>query len=155
VSDDEDEFEADMLAARRADRYRTGGPVRAVPQLRDRPAGPCAVCGFVTEKLRQAPGDPGKLVCVNRYLEDAKGYMRPSDCYDRLDREQAERLRDLVDRTEEVIRAAKVRRELTDHDKAFLGSLSGGRDTIEALEAMFKRPKSDGPKKRGARREDV
>lgn len=96
----------------------------------------CQRCGLEEKglKLRLNPLDGGQMVCV-RF--DEKGYL--AGCFAELEQIQADRNgREHVE-TVAVIRAAKERGSLTPDDKAFLGRIPGGHETIKALDERFRR----------------
>lgn len=142
MSDDEEDFHREYERARRNDAGRRGGPARAVPTP---PAGGytrCMDCGREGARMRTAPAG-GLLVCTGVFEGQPAADV---SCYERLERKQTDRNGEEYRMTKKVISEAKERNSLTDSDKAFLRTIAGGQDSIDALEARFKRIKGDAPK---------
>lgn len=152
---DGDEAESEMEQARTADRGRAREPAPVAELLKATASDKlltCTLCGFASSGhrcWRVHPFGDG-LVCAGRHEQRAEGPPVNVDCFDRLDRELQSRRDRMVEDTRRVISGAKERGSLTDADRAFLRGIPGGQDSIEALEARFKREKE---KRTTARRE--
>lgn len=151
---EDDEIERELEAARAADRQRTRSVVKpvAAPQLGST-ASRCMACGFVTDRLGMDPLNGGRVVCTARYSDD-KGKPVRVDCYDKLDRELADRNGRAYIKTRDMIRAAKEKnRPLNPEECAYLVREYGkqsAQETIDALEARAQRAREGGS--RGGRK---
>lgn len=156
---DDDEAEREMERARRDDSRRTRGVVRAtqvprVPELGGT-GSKCMACGAESERLALDPIQGGRVVCTGRYGVGSDGKHARVDCYDKLDREIADRNGVAYRRTVALIRAAKERKSLTAEDKRYLEQEYGAHSanvTIQALEERFRRQDDERKSGGGGRR---
>lgn len=148
--DDYDEVEREMEAARAADRSRTRGVSRAVAPKLGETTSVCAKCGVETERLALDPVRGGRVICTGRFEPGPDGRPARIDCYDKLDREIADRNGEAYAKTRNMIREAKTaNRALNAEECAYLVGEYGKQsamETINALEARAQRVREGGGK---------